>query len=125
MFFKRIRDLREDHDMKQSALAKELNMSQPQYQLYESGSRTIPVDILIRLSEIYHVSTDYILGRSDDKKIYLPSNSDRSKRALLYFKRLNDENQDYILGEMIKLHREELAQESISDNKKRVTDPDE
>lgn len=108
MFFRRIRDLREDHDMKQATLAKELNMSQPQYQLYESGNRTIPVDILIQLSDIYHVSIDYILGRSNDKKVYVPAVSEQDKRALHYFRRLNSENQDYILGEMVKLHREEL-----------------
>ena len=110
MVFRRIRDLREDHDMKQATLAKELHMSQPQYQLYESGARTIPVDILIQLSDIYHVSIDYILGRSNDKKVFPPATSDSAKRALLYFQRLSEENQDYILGEMIKLHREEHTQ---------------
>ena len=116
MFFRRIRDLREDHAIQQAALAKELNMSQPQYHLYESGNRTIPLDILIQLSDIYHVSIDYILGRSNDKKVYIPAISDQEKRALHYFRRLNSENQDYILGQMIQLYRDEAQISSNSNN---------
>lgn len=60
--YRRIRDLREDHDLTQREIAAKLNMPQPQYCRYEQGYRDIPTDILIKLSEIYNVSTDYILG---------------------------------------------------------------
>ena len=65
MLYKRIRDLREDKDLTQKDLAKILNCSQQVYSNYELGQRDIPTDILIKLSEFYKVSTDYILGISD------------------------------------------------------------
>jgi len=58
--FKRIRDLREDHDLTQKQLAKELNCSQQVYSNYELGQRDIPTDILKKLSAFYNVSIDYI-----------------------------------------------------------------
>jgi len=66
MLYKRIRDLREDMDLTQKELAKALNCSQQVYSNYELGQRDIPTDILIKLSAFYNVSTDYILGLSDN-----------------------------------------------------------
>lgn len=66
--YKRIRDLREDNDLTQKQLAATLNCSQQVYSNYELGQRDIPTDILIKLSKFYNVSTDYILGLSDDLK---------------------------------------------------------
>ena len=62
MVYSRIRDLREDHDLKQKDMAKILNCSQQVYSNYELGQRDIPTEILIRLSEYYKVSVDYLLG---------------------------------------------------------------
>ena len=57
----RLRDLREDHDMKQKDLAAYLNCSQQVYSNWaNSARRDAPTDILIRLSQFYHVSVDYI-----------------------------------------------------------------
>ena len=64
----RLRDLREDHDMKQKDLAAYLNCSQQVYSNYELAQRDVPTDILIRLSQLYHVSVDYILGLTDNPK---------------------------------------------------------
>lgn len=69
MIYKRIRDLREDHDLTQKELSKVLNCSQQVYSNYELGQRDIPSDILIKLSAFYKVSVDYILGISDNPKI--------------------------------------------------------
>ena len=66
--FRRIRDLREDNDLTQKQLAKELNCSQQVYSNYELGQRDIPTDILIKLSLFYNVSCDYILGITDNPK---------------------------------------------------------
>ena len=66
--YSRIRDLREDHDLKQREVAALLNCSQQVYSNYELGQRDVPTDILIRLAEFYQVSTDYILGLTDDPK---------------------------------------------------------
>ena len=62
----RVRDLREDHDTKQREVADYLRCSQQVYSNYELGQRDIPTDILIKLSELYHVSTDYILGLTNN-----------------------------------------------------------
>lgn len=67
--FKRIRDLREDNDMTQKQVASKLNCSQQVYSNYELGQRDIPTDILIKLSKLYQVSSDYILGISDNPAI--------------------------------------------------------
>lgn len=67
-YYKRIRELREDHDLTQQEVAAYLNMKQPQYFRYENGNRDIPSDVLVALSKLYNVSTDYILGLMDDCK---------------------------------------------------------
>lgn len=59
--YRRIQDLREDHDLKQRQLAEFLNCSQQVYSNYELGQRDIPTDVLIRLSDFYNVSVDYLL----------------------------------------------------------------
>ena len=66
--YTRIRDLREDRDLKQREVAEYLNCSQQVYSNYELGQRDVPTDILIRLSQLYHVSVDYILSLTDDPK---------------------------------------------------------
>ena len=65
-YYRRIRDLREDHDLTQRAVADRLGMRQPQYFRYEQGYRDVPTDILIRLAEMYEVSVDYLLGLTDN-----------------------------------------------------------
>lgn len=64
----RIRELREDNDLTQKQLAIKLNCSQQVYSNYELGQRDIPTDILIKLSKIYNVSIDYILGVSNNPR---------------------------------------------------------
>lgn len=66
MYFRRLRDLREDHDMKQLEVANYLGIAQTVYSRYERGFQTIPVEHLLRLAELYDVTTDYILGRTDE-----------------------------------------------------------
>lgn len=64
--YKRIRDLREDKDLTQREVAEILHCSQQVYSNYELGQRDIPTEILIRLSDFYQVSVDYILGISEN-----------------------------------------------------------
>ncbi len=66
--YRRIRDLREDHDLKQRELAEILHCSQQVYSNYELGERDIPTEVLIRLSGFYGVSVDYILGLTSNPK---------------------------------------------------------
>ena len=64
-YYKRLRELREDHDLPQKDVADYLQMKQPQYFRYESGSRDIPSEVLISLAKLYKVSADYILELKD------------------------------------------------------------
>lgn len=64
--YKRIRDLREDHDLKQQDIAEYLQCSQVCYSHYENGRRDVPTDVLIKLADYYKISTDYLLGRTDN-----------------------------------------------------------
>lgn len=57
-----IRDLREDRDLKQKTVAEYLGVSQQTYSNYENGRRDIPLWAVLKLSEYYKVSTDYLLG---------------------------------------------------------------
>ena len=69
MYFQRLRDLREDKDMNQTEVAKLLFTSQTVYSRYERGFQTIPVEHLLTLANFYDVSTDYILGRTNNKNL--------------------------------------------------------
>ena len=64
--YKRIRDLREDHDLKQQDIADYLQCTQVCYSHYENGKRDIPSDVLIKLADYYNVSIDYLLGRTNN-----------------------------------------------------------
>ena len=65
MYFKRLEELRIDHDLTQQDVADLLGCQWEVYRRYEKGTRTIPADFLIRLADYYHVSVDYILGRAN------------------------------------------------------------
>ena len=67
--YKRIRDLREDRDLNQTAVAKMLGMSQTGYSKYETGENDVPTDILIKLADFYGVSVDYLHGRTKNPKM--------------------------------------------------------
>lgn len=69
MYFKRLRDMREDTDQTQEQVARYLGIAQTVYSRYERGFQTIPLELLIRLAEKYHVSIDYLVGRTDNPKI--------------------------------------------------------
>ena len=66
LYFERLRDLREDHDLKQKDLADILDTTQQVYSRYENGLNQIPIHHLVTLSKFYKVSTDYILGLTDN-----------------------------------------------------------
>lgn len=69
-YYRRLRDLREDHDCTQAEIAEFLGMKQSQYSRYERGLRDLPTDVLIRLARYYKTSTDYLLGLTDCKVPY-------------------------------------------------------
>lgn len=66
-YYRRIKDLREDNDKTQSEVAQYLHVAQNTYSQYESGIRSVPVEIIVKLCHYYDVSSDYILELSDKK----------------------------------------------------------
>ena len=70
IIYSRIRDLREDKDLKQQDLADYLQCTQTCYSRYELGTRDIPTEVLCKLADFYRTSTDYLLGRTDDPAPY-------------------------------------------------------
>ena len=66
----RLEDLRVDHDKSQIEIAAYLNMNRNVYWRYEKGVREIPAWAVIKLADYYHVSTDYLLGRTDRPEPY-------------------------------------------------------
>lgn len=70
MVYKRIRDLREDKDIKQRELAKILDVDQSTYSDYENGETNISINSLIKLAQFYETSIDYMVGKTDEKEPY-------------------------------------------------------
>ncbi len=69
-YIRRIRDLREDSDYTQEYVAHVLGTSQTMYARYERGANEMPIRHLIKLSDYYQVSLDYLCGRTDEKRMY-------------------------------------------------------
>ena len=68
MIFERIQDLRIDSDLSQKKIGEILHISQRSYSHYETGSRNIPIEMLIRLADYYDTTIDYLVGRTDNKE---------------------------------------------------------
>ena len=68
MKYQRIEDLRIDSDLSQKQISEVLHISQRSYSHYETGTRGIPVEMLIKLADYYDTSIDYLVGRTDNKR---------------------------------------------------------
>lgn len=66
----RLKDIREDRDLTQSQMAAYLHIRQNTYSQYENGKRSLPLEALIRLTEYYGTSADYLLGLTDRQEPY-------------------------------------------------------
>lgn len=75
----RLKELREDCDLKQKDVAEVLNMSQTGYSKYEVGTNDIPTAILNKLADYYKTSIDYILYRTDERRPYPKSIVEKEK----------------------------------------------
>lgn len=68
-YYERLRDLREDRDMRQSDMARILGLTNQQaYQRYEAGRALMPIHLLIKAAQYFEVSLDYLCGLTDDKR---------------------------------------------------------
>ncbi len=72
--YNRIRDIREDRDIKQATLAAYLGVHQTTYSSYEIGKLSLTADVLVKLAKYYNTSVDYLLGLTDEVKPYSKSN---------------------------------------------------
>ncbi len=66
----RLKEIREDKGLYQADIAKKINIKQQQYSEYEIGKRLIPINYLSELADIYEVSIDYLIGKTDVRKPY-------------------------------------------------------
>ena len=73
MHFQRLEALRVDHDKTQIEIAEYLNMGRNVYWRYEKGKREVPTWAVLKLADYYKVSTDYLLGRTDERTPYPPA----------------------------------------------------
>ena len=69
MYFKRIKDLREDNDLTQKQISEILMCDQSLYSKYERGEREIPLNILVKLADFYKTKLDYLIYRSDKSEM--------------------------------------------------------
>ena len=69
----RIRDLREDADIKQKTMAAVLMCDQSLYSKYERGERPLPLELAGKLADYFGTSVDYLMGRTDEQAPYPPS----------------------------------------------------
>jgi len=70
MNIERLKEIRQDRDLKQQDIAKVLKISQVQYSRYERGVRIMPIDKLTILAKYYGVSVDYLIGITNERKPY-------------------------------------------------------
>ena len=70
MNIERLKEIREDKDLKQNEVAEALGIKQQQYSEYEIGKRLIPINYLYKLALFYNTSVDYLIGLTDERKPY-------------------------------------------------------
>lgn len=105
--YKRLRDLREDRDLTQKALAEKLYMQTTQYRRYESGERPIVLETAIELANFYDVSLDYIAGLTDyNSRIEKNNLSAEEKLLITLFRKLNETDKKRIIERAIVLTEE-------------------
>lgn len=96
--YRRLRDLREDRDLTQKALAEKLFMQTTQYRRYESGERPITLETAIELARFYNVSLDYIAGLTNhNERIETKDLNSEEKLLITLFRKLNETAQKRII----------------------------
>ena len=85
MNIQRLKEIRQDKDLKQSDVAKVLGIKQQQYSEYEIGKRLIPINYLYELALFYNTSIDYLIGKTDISKPYPKSILERKWNEKIFF----------------------------------------
>jgi len=114
MKYQRIKDLREDNDITQEKIAKELYMHKTTYVRYENGDREAPFEFIIRLADYYDISIDYIAGRSKNKKgltkSELPDDVSHLVENFMFLSERRKGQIDLLMKQLINEQEEENAQ---------------
>lgn len=106
-YYQRLKDLREDEDLKQTDIAELLQITQQQYSLYEKGKREIPLHLAIKLAKYYKVSIDYIVGFTNNKGSLHKLNKDE-QQVLEIYNGLSERNKG-----KLELYAEQLQEAEI------------
>lgn len=117
--YQRLRDLREDLDLKQKDIANIINTTANYYGDYENGKRDIPTSRMIMLADFYKVSMDYITSRTNDKG-GLHKNSEEEQNILEMYNRLTEKNKgkaEILLSQLLK-KQENKEQEREQETRK-------
>ncbi len=112
-FYQRLKDLRDDKDLKQKDIANVINTSSNYYGDYESGKRPIPFERVIELANFYNVSLDYIAGRTNDKRGLTRSELSEDETLLIKKYRSLSENGKGKIMERLEII-EETEQEQVA-----------
>ena len=125
----RLKELRISNEYTQDYIAMKMHVGRSTYTHWENGKYTPDLDRIIWLCNFYNVSADYLLGRTDFSDVeqetpfllsenpskYSPFTEDDTK-IFNYYHRLDEENQDYIRGMMIKLYKEQISENNDMKN---------
>lgn len=107
-YYHRIRDLREDRDLTQESLCKELSMHKTTYTNYEQGKHTVPLDFAVVLADYYNVSVDYIAGRTDcPRQVTYNRLTSDEEMILKLFVRLSERNKGKVEQFMEQLYEKQ------------------
>ncbi len=115
----RIRELRKSLGLSQEALAKKIGTTQQAVSRMENNAYDIPSDILIKISDEYNVTTDYILGISDIKRDYngqyrMNQEMDRCYDIVLRYQKLSEINQKTLRCILERLEQAQEESEEVS-----------
>lgn len=98
MFASRLRNLRENIGLTQEELGKKINLVKSNISMYEKGNRIPNVEILEQMSELFDVSIDYLLGRTDIKQYNKPFDNELDKNLYVKTKKLDNERKKAVLN---------------------------
>lgn len=123
-FGDRLREIREDRDLKQRDVAKDLFISNKVLSSYERNVAFPSIDMLKKICEYYHVSADYLLQIEAKKEDEPAGDTSRlvaltphQARLLSYYERLSTENQDAVRGLMVLYYKEQLRKKTTQKQK--------
>lgn len=113
MIYPRLKDLKEDEELKQCNIAKIIGVSENQYGRYERGECDIPLEKALILADYYNVSLDYIAGRTNDKRGLTRSElSDDETMIIKKYRSLSENGKGNIMGKIEMLEEQEQEQQA-------------